>query len=196
MKLGKLLIPWLMGLLMVALASPSAQAYSGYYYVIPTTFALRECAAYECDTLLTANQGDRVEILERTSTGWSRVRMVDRSAICWIPSTLLSYSPDTRSKPPLPYYVNSNGVTIRAHPTPDAAPLLTLNFNDPVEMLGVGTSGWAQVRDLRSNTIGWLPPRYLSSNPATYPRRRAPARKAAPKEDKAPEETSKQPSAM
>jgi len=187
MKLRKFIIPALLSPLILVLASPGVNAYSGYYYVIPNAFPLRECAAYECGKLLTAYQGDRVEILERTSTGWSRVRFVDRSGIGWMPSDLLSYSPDLRSKPGPPYYVNVNSLALRDAPSPDSRVLTTLHFNDPVEMLGVGTSGWAQVRDLRSSIVGWVAPRYLSSAPLSYPksspRRRAPARKAPPKEE-------------
>ncbi len=189
MKLWKLIIPVLPSLLILALASPWAHAYSGVYYVTPNTFPLRECAAYECGQLLTAYQGDRMEILERNSTGWSRVRFVDRSGIGWIPSDLLSYSPDLRSRTGPPYYVNISSLPLRDAPTPDSRVLTTLHFNEPVEMLGVGASGWAQVRELRTSLVGWVPPRYLSSDPPRYPkkslRRKAPSRKAAPKEEPA-----------
>jgi uncharacterized protein YgiM (DUF1202 family) len=200
MKLRNFIIPVLLSPLLLLLASPLVYAYSGYYYVIPTSVPLRECAANECDVLLTAYQGDRVEILERTSTGWSRVRLVDRSGIGWIPNDLLTYSPGTTPKPMSPYYVNINSLSLRDYPTPDSKVLTTLHFNDAVEMLGVGSSGWAQVRDLRSSVVGFVPPRYLSSVPLSYPksspRRRAPARKAAPKEEKAPQEAPASPSAM
>jgi uncharacterized protein YgiM (DUF1202 family) len=185
MKLRKFVIPVLLSSLILLLASPSVHAVSGYYHVIPTSAPLRECAAPECDVLLTAYQGDRVEILERTSS-WSRVRLVDRSGIGWIPNDLLTYSPGTTSKPVSPYYVNTNSLVLRDGPSPNSGVLTTLHFNDQVEMLGVGASGWAQVRDLRSNLMGWVPPRNLSSAPASSPksspRRRAPARKAPPKE--------------
>lgn len=190
MKLRKCIIPVLLSPLLVLLASSLAHAYSAHYYVIPNSLPLRECAGHECDVLLTAYQGDKVEILERTSTGWSRVRLVDRSGMGWVPSDLLSYSPDLRSKPVPTSYVNIGSLALRDSPSPNSRVLTTLHFNDPVEMLGVGTSGWAQVRDLRSSIIGWAPPRYLSSAPSSHPqtprRRRAPARKAPPKEEKAP----------
>jgi uncharacterized protein YgiM (DUF1202 family) len=200
MKLRNFIILVLLNPLMVLLASPAAQAYSGYYYVIPTSVPLRECAAPECETLLTAYQGDRVEILERTSTGWSRVRLVDRSGIGWIPNDLISYSPDLKAKTVPPYHVNISSLPLRVHPSPNSDVLTTLRFNDPVEMLGVGTSGWAQVRDLRSNMVGFVPPRDLSSSPVSHPRsaprRRAPARQAAPKEEKAPKEAPGPPNVM
>ena len=185
MKLKKLIIPVVLSLLLLVLAAPAAHAYSGYYYVIPNSAQLRECAAYECRGLLTAYQGERVEILERTGAGWSRVRFVDRSGIGWIPSDLLSYSPDLQTRPRATYYVNISSLTLRDAPSPNSGYLATLHFNDPVEMLGVGASGWAQVRELRNSVVGWVPPRYLSSDPSRYPksspRRRAP--KAAPKEE-------------
>jgi len=188
MQLRKLMMPLLLSPLLLVLAGSSAQAYSGYYYVIPNSAPLRECAAYECHAFLTAYQGERVEIMERTGSGWSRVRLVDRSGWGWIPSDLLSYSPDRQSRPMPTYYVNINSLTLREGPSPSSGVLTTLRFNDPVEMLGVGPSGWAQVRDLRSSLVGWAPPRYLSSEPSSYPksspRRRAP-RKAAPKEEPA-----------
>jgi uncharacterized protein YgiM (DUF1202 family) len=185
MKLRKFMVPMLLSPLLLVLAVLSAHAFSGYYYVIPNSVPLRTCASPGCDTLLTAYQGERVEILERTATGWSRVRFVDRSGVGWISSDLLSYSPDRMSRPTSTYYVNINSLTLRDEPNPNSRALLTLHFNDPVEMLGVGASGWAQVRDLRTSVVGWAAPRYLSSSPLKYPkspRRRAP-RKAAPKEE-------------
>jgi uncharacterized protein YgiM (DUF1202 family) len=173
---------------MALLASSYAQAYSGYYYVIPTSFQLRECAGYDCLTLLTVYQGEKVEILERTSTGWSRVRLVDRSAMGWIPSSMLTYSPGTPSEARPTYYVNINSLVLRNAPRPEATPVTTLHLNDAVEMLGV-SSGWAQVRDLKTSLVGWAPPRYLSATPAsprkTY-RRRPRAPRTPPQEEKAP----------
>jgi uncharacterized protein YgiM (DUF1202 family) len=200
MKLRKLIIPFLLSPLILVLASSMVQAYSGYYYVIPTSAPLREHATHGSDVLLTVYQGDKVEILERTPTGWSRVRLVDRSGIGWIPSDWLSYSPDLQAKHMPTYYVNTNSLPLRNHATPRSGVITTLRFNDPVEMLGVGTSGWAQVRDLRSQQVGWVPPRYLSSSPVSKRkpprRRRAPARKAAPKKEKAPSEAPASPKAM
>ena len=75
---------------------PPVQAYSGIFLRRSRPRApLRECASPGCDVLHTVYQGDKVEILERTPTGWSKVRLVDRPAgIGWIPSDQLSYSPD------------------------------------------------------------------------------------------------------
>jgi uncharacterized protein YgiM (DUF1202 family) len=202
MKLKKVILPALLSLLILLLASSLAQAYSGFYYVIPSSVSLRECAANNCAPLDTVYQGDKVEILERTATGWSRVRLVDKPSIGWIANNLLSYSPDLKAKAEPPYYVNTS-VALRDKPNPNANVITTLNANDQVEMLGVGLSGWAQVRDLRSSVVGWVDPRHLSrvsqSSSESSPRRRAPAHKAAPKvkkEKKAPEEAPKVPSAM
>jgi uncharacterized protein YgiM (DUF1202 family) len=195
MKLSRWIIPVLLSLLIVLLASPPVQAYSAYFYVIPTSAPLRECASPGCDVLHTVYQGDKVEILARTAAGWSKVRLVDRpTGIGWIPSDLLSYSPD-RTTVGLPtYHVNISSIPLRDAPRPEANVLTMLHLNDPVEMLGVGTSGWAQVRVLGSSQVGWVAPRYLSPGPADSstppPRRRAPARKAPPKEEPAPAKTS------
>ncbi len=160
------MIPGLLILLIVVLACPGVQAYSGYFYVIPNSAPLRECASPGCDVLLTVYQGDKVEILERTPAGWSKVRLVDKPAgIGWIPSDLLSYSPD-RTHVSLPtYHVNVSSVPLRQHPRPESETLAVLHRNDAVEMMGVGKSGWAQVRVLQSNLVGWVAPRYLSPGP-------------------------------
>ena len=200
MKLGKLLIPALLSTWFLWQAGPLAQAYSGYYYVKPSSISLRECPANDCAPLLTVYQSEKAEILERTSTGWTRVKLVERPAIGWIRSDFLSYSPDLQDKPVPPFHVNISSLDLRDKPNPNANVVTTLRFNDPVEMLGV-SSGWAQVRDLRTSLVGWADPRYLSSASLDHPksshRRRAPARKAVPKEEKpAPEETPKPPSPM
>lgn len=194
----KVVTPIVQCLMIVLLASPLAYAYSGYFYVIPSSAPLRECAAPECEVLSTAYQGDKVEILERTSTGWSRVRVVDRSLIGWIRSDWLSFSPDLKAKQPPHYYVNISSLPLRDGPSPSANVIATLNFNSPVEMLGV-TSGYAQVRELQTSKVGWVLPRYISSSPLISPQsphRRTRARKPAPKEEKAPEETPAPPKAM
>lgn len=169
MKLRPFIIPGMLSLLMLLLLSPPAHAYSGYYYVIPNSVSLRTCPNQGCDTLLTAYQGEKVEILERTGS-WSRVRFVDRSGIGWIPSDLLSYNPDLRRGPRGTYYVNKSSITLHADPSPHSRVLKTLRFNEAVEMIGVGASGWAQVRDLRTSIVGWTPPRYLSSEPLRSPK--------------------------
>ena len=186
MKLRPVIFPALLSLLMLLLLSSGAHAYSGYYYVIPHSVPLRTCPNHGCDTLLTAYQGDRVEILEQTGQ-WSRVRFVDRSGIGWITSDLLSYNPDLRTGSRGKYYVNKSSITLHSDPSPHSRVLKTLRFNEAVEMLGVGASGWAQVRDLSTSIVGWTPPRYLSSKPLRYPKspkrrhRRAPKKPAKEK---------------
>lgn len=188
MKLRRFLIPALLSPLLLLLASSWVQAYSGYYYVVPSSISLRECAANDCLPLLTVYQGEKVEILEKTSTGWSRVRLVDRSAMGWIPSSMLTYSPGTPSEPRPTYYVNTGSLTLRNAPRPEATAVTTLHQNDAVEMIGV-SSGWAQVRDLKTSLVGWAPPRYLSPKPKVYRktyRRPRQAPKEPPKEEQAP----------
>ena len=166
MKLRRLMIPVLLSLPVLLLASSSVQAYSGYFYVIPSAAPLRECASAGCAVLLTVYQGDKVEILERNSTGWSKVRLVDRpTGIGWIPNGLLSYSPDRKTAAMPTYHVNIDSLPLREHPRPESRILTMLYLNDPVEMLGVGTSGWAQVRDFKTSQVGYVPPRYLSPGP-------------------------------
>ncbi len=108
MKPRRCMIPVLLSLLLVLLASPPVLAYSTYFYVIPTSAPLRECPSPDCDVLHTVYQGDKVEILERNPSGWSKVRLVDRPAgTGWIPNNQLSYSPD-RTTVGLPtYHVNA-----------------------------------------------------------------------------------------
>jgi uncharacterized protein YgiM (DUF1202 family) len=190
MKLTRLMVPAGLSLMILLLACPPVQAYSGLFYVIPTSAPLRECASPQCAVLLTVYQGDKVEILERTPTGWSKVRVVDRAAMGWIPSDWLSISPDRQTVALPTYYVNSSNLPLRDAPRPSGSVLTTLHFNDPVEMLGVGKSGWAQVRDLKTSMVGWAPPRHLSekslSSPPSSKRRRAPARQAPPPEKPSP----------
>ena len=193
MKLSRSMIPVLLSLLMVLLASPSVQAYSTYFYVIPTSAPLRECASPGCEVLHTVYQGDKVEILERTGMGWSKVRLVDRpTGIGWIPSDWLSYSPDRKTVGfthlSCQYQQYSPDGTL---PGRKRGVLTMLHLNDPVEMLGVGTSGWAQVRDPEEQPggLGRTPisvPRHRRIIQPPTPRRRAPARKAPPKEEQLP----------
>ena len=84
MKLRRLMVPAGLSLMILLLACPPVQAYSGLFYVIPTSAPLRECASPQCAVLLTVYQGAKVEILERTATGWSKVRLVDRAAMGWM----------------------------------------------------------------------------------------------------------------
>jgi|GEM_PF-6461883 uncharacterized protein YgiM (DUF1202 family) len=194
MKLRAFILAMMLIPLPLVLAASPAQPFSGHYYVIPTSAPLRICASHGCDTLLTAYRGEKVEILERTATGWSNVRFVERSGSGWIPSNLLSYSPDLQSRAGGTYYVNKSSVALHDEPNPNTRALLTLHFNDAVEMLGVGASGWAQVRDLKTSVVGWLSPRYLSSSPLKSPK--SPRRHRAPRQAPPKEEPPEPPKAM
>lgn len=188
MKLGKATIPWLLMALLVFSISHPAAAFSGYFYVIPTSVPLRECASPNCDVLLTVYRGDKVQILERPSTGWSKVRLVDKTGSGWIPSDELSFSPDLQAKAAPHYYVNTSSLALHAHPSPSAAVIAYLHFNEPVEMLGVA-SGFAQVQELQTSKVGFVWPRYLSPKPllASSRARHRRAPRPAPVKKKAPE---------
>jgi uncharacterized protein YgiM (DUF1202 family) len=77
-------------------------------------------------------------------------------------------------------------LALRSGPSTGNRILTTLNLNQQVEVLGSGVGGWLQVRDTRTNIIGWVYGRYLESVPVTYPRsapkHRGPAKKGAPEE--------------
>jgi uncharacterized protein YgiM (DUF1202 family) len=202
MKLKQIFAPVWLALLLLLLASSLVQAYSAQYYITPSSVSLRECPSSGCAPLLTVYQGEKVDILERTSTGWSRVSLVERPAIGWIPNNFLSYSQDLQAKPVPPYYVNVSSVPLRDKPNPNSNTIKTLHLHEQVEMLGVGTSGWAQVRELQTSLVGWVAPRYLTAgSPGSYHRavrhRRTRVRKAPPEEEKkAPAKTPSPPSVM
>jgi uncharacterized protein YgiM (DUF1202 family) len=86
---------------------------------------------------------------------------------------------------------------LRSGPSTANKALTTLRLNSQVELLGMGSGGWAQVREVPSGIIGWVAFRYLETFPVSYPKtpakRRAPAKKGAPEE---PEEAPKAPKAM
>jgi uncharacterized protein YgiM (DUF1202 family) len=83
----------------------------------------------------------------------------------WIPASAAAPSPG----PPY-FYVAVNGLALRAGPSTGNRILTTLRLNDRVEMLGMSSGGWAQVRDLRTNIIGWVAGRYLESFQVSHPR--------------------------
>ena len=64
-----------------------------------------------------------------------------------------------------------------------------------LEVLGSGVGGWLQVRDTRTNIIGWSYGRYLESFPVRYPRappkKRGSSRKEAPEPKGSPKPTPK-----
>jgi uncharacterized protein YgiM (DUF1202 family) len=143
------------------------------FYVSLTTVYLRACADYNCAATELLRRGDRVDKLDQDGRGWWRVRSFKSGNTGWVPVTALS----VRSGPPY-YYVNVGSLALRSGPSTGARALTTLGLNQQVEVLGSGVGGWLQVRDTRTNIIGWVYGRYLESMPVTHPRT-APKRSGA-----------------
>jgi uncharacterized protein YgiM (DUF1202 family) len=162
------------------------------YYVAASTIYLRECADYNCRSLELLYRGDRVEKIDQDYRGWWRVTSAKSRATGWIPASAVSPRPG----PPY-YYVAISSLALRSGPSTANKALTTLRLNSQVELLGMGSGGWAQVREVPSGIIGWVAFRYLETFPVSYPKtpakRRAPAKKGAPEE---PEEAPKAPKAM
>ena len=68
-----------------------------------------------------------------------------------------------------------------------------MSLNSRVEMLGMNAGGWSQVRDLRTDRIGWAASRYLESFPVSYSRPVPRKRPAAKKEKAEPAEEEQAP---
>jgi uncharacterized protein YgiM (DUF1202 family) len=172
-------IGWLPGELLSYSPVPAS------FYVSLTTLYLRDCADYNCRAVELLHRGDRVDKLDQDGRGWWRVRSFRTGNSGWVPAAALSIRPG----PPY-YYVNVNGLALRSGPSTANRILTTLNLNQQVEVLGSGVGGWLQVRDTRTNIIGWVYGRYLESVPVTYPRsapkHRRPAKKGAPEETPKP----------
>jgi uncharacterized protein YgiM (DUF1202 family) len=155
------------------------------YYVAMNSVYLRDCADYNCRALGLLQRGDQVEKIDQDYRGWWRVTALKNRITGWLPASALSPRPG----PPY-FYVAVSSLALRAGPSTANRTLATLSLNNQVEMLGMGPSGWAQVRDLRTSTIGWVAARYLESFPVTYPRPTPKARKstgkAAPEEKEPP----------
>jgi uncharacterized protein YgiM (DUF1202 family) len=130
------------------------------FYVSLVSVYLRTCADYNCPAAELLYRGDRVDKLDQDGRGWWRVRAFRSGISGWIPASALSIRPG----PPY-YYVNVNGLALRSGPGTANRILTTLNLNNQVEMLGSGVGGWMQVRDVRTNIIGWVYGRYLESSP-------------------------------
>lgn len=135
------------------------------FYVSLRNVYLRNCADYNCTALELLHRGDRVDRLDQDSRGWWRVRSFRTGTTGWIPAAALAIRPG----PPY-YYVNVNSLALRSGPSTGNRVLTTLGFNQQVEVLGSGSGGWLQVRDTRTNIIGWAYGRYLESFPVSYPR--------------------------
>ena len=156
------------------------------FYVAYSTVYMRDCADYHCRAVQLLYRGDQVDKLDQDVRGWWRVRALKSGASGWVPATAIS----TRPGPPY-YYVDVSSLALRAGPSTSNRILTTLSLNNQVEMLGSGTGGWVQVRDMRTGTIGWVASRYLESFPVYYskaaPKRRAPAAKGGAESKGAPE---------
>jgi uncharacterized protein YgiM (DUF1202 family) len=181
-------IGWIPGELLTPSPTPSG------FYVAWSSVYLRDCADYNCRSVELLHRGDRVDKIDQDYRGWWRVRSNKSGLTGWIPASAVAPSPG----PPY-FYVAVNSLALRAGPSTGNRILTTLNLNDRVEMLGANAAGWSQVRDLRTNIIGWVASRYLESFPVSYPRavpkKRAPASKTAPQEE-TPAPTPAKPKAM
>jgi hypothetical protein len=63
--------------------------------------------------------------------------------------------------PSLPMYiVNGHYLALRDGPTMSALQIATLNLKDEVELLDT-SDGWARIREVRRNIVGWSNMRYL-----------------------------------
>ncbi|MBM4273786.1 MAG: hypothetical protein FJ134_04875 [Deltaproteobacteria bacterium] len=154
------------------------------YYVAATTIYLRECADYNCRALELLYRGDRVEKIDQDYRGWWRVNSFKSRNVGWIPASAVSPQPG----PPF-YYVAISSLALRSGPSTANKMVTSLSLNTQVELLGMGPSGWAQVRVVPSGLIGWVSFRYLETFPVPYPKA-APAKrkspKAAPEKEEAP----------
>jgi uncharacterized protein YgiM (DUF1202 family) len=156
------------------------------FYVSLTSVYLRNCADYNCTGLELLHRGDRVDRLDQDSRGWWRVRSFRSGQAGWIPAAALSLRPG----PPY-YYVNVSSLALRAGPSTGNKILTTLGLNNQVEVVGSGVGGWLQVRDTRTNIIGWVYGRYLESVPVGAARP-APKHRSSPRKG-VPDETPKTP---
>jgi hypothetical protein len=109
---------------------------------------------------------------------------------CEAPAPLPPPPPPPVVLPPPPprvgpfYFVNVSSLALRDGPTTAAPQISTLRFNDEVELLDT-TDGWARVRDVERNIIGWASMRYLQPVPASRPRP-VPSRRPPPPKEEAP----------
>ncbi len=162
------------------------------YYVATTNIYLRECADYNCRQLELLYRGDRVDKIDQDYKGWWRVVSQKSRITGWIPASAVS------SRPGAPYYyVAISSLALRAGPSTGNRALTSLPLNTQVELLGMGPSGWAQVRELPGGMIGWVAFRYLETFPVSRPRPTPAKRKGAPSPKEEPAEPpAKAPKAM
>jgi uncharacterized protein YgiM (DUF1202 family) len=151
------------------------------FYVAWSNVYLRECSDYNCRSLELLYRGDRVDKIDQDYRGWWRIRSAKSGIIGWIPAAAVSPRPG----PPY-YYVAVNGLSLRAGPSTSYRILTTMSLNNRVELLGANAAGWSQIRDLRTNIIGWAASRYLESFPVSAPRH-VPRKTRTPAREKEPE---------
>ncbi len=177
-------IGWIPGELLTPSPVPSN------FYVAWNSVYLRDCADYNCRSVELLNRGDRVDKIDQDYRGWWRVRSIKSGLTGWIPASAVAPSPG----PPY-FYVAVSSLALRASPSTSSRIITNLGFNSQVEMLGMGPAGWANVRVVRTGTIGWVSSYYLETFPVSQarpaPKRKAPAKKAAPEEEEAPKSTPK-----
>jgi uncharacterized protein YgiM (DUF1202 family) len=154
------------------------------FYVSLTSVYLRNCADYNCSAVELLHRGERVDKLDQDGRGWWRVRSFRTGNSGWIPAAALSIRPG----PPY-YYVNVSSLALRSGPSTGNKILTTLGLNSQVEVIGSGASGWLQVRDVRTNIIGWVYGRYVESMPVQAPRS-VPKHRSTPRQG-TPEKTPK-----
>jgi uncharacterized protein YgiM (DUF1202 family) len=152
-------VGWIPGDLITPSPVPSS------FYVAWTSVYLRDCADYNCRSVELLHRGDRADKIDQDYRGWWRVRSVKSGATGWVPAAAMAPTPG----PPY-FYVAVNSLALRARPSTGNRILTTLSLNQRVEMLGMNAGGWSQVRDLRTDTIGWAASRYLESFPVSSPR--------------------------
>ncbi|MGB8874445.1 MAG: SH3 domain-containing protein [Desulfobaccales bacterium] len=175
-------VGWIYGDLITPSPVPSG------YYVAWTSVYLRDCADYNCRSVELLHRGNRVDRIDEDYRGWWRVRVVKTGLSGWVPAAAMATTPG----PPY-FYVAVDGLALRAGPSTGNSILTTLSLNSRVEMLGMNAGGWSQVRDLRTDRIGWAASRYLESFPVTYSRPVPRKRPAAKKEKAEPAEEEQAP---
>jgi uncharacterized protein YgiM (DUF1202 family) len=161
------------------------------YYVAMNTVYLRECADYNCRALQLLHRGDQVEKIDQNNAGWWRVTALKTRTTGWLPASAVSARPG----PPF-YYVAVNSLALRSGPGTSKKMLTTLGLNAQVELLSMGAGGWAEVRDSRSGTIGWVAFRYLESFPVSHARPVPSTSKRKPPSKGAPEKPEEAPKAL
>lgn len=133
-----------------------------YYYVLPSSTYLRGCPSYgdECAIITQVFAGDRVQVLDRNSAGWSQVKAERSGMVGWIPASLLSLSPA-----PAMFYVSANSEYLRECADYNCRGLELLKRGDRVEKVDHDPRGWFRVLSLKSKKLGWLPVFAVSPQP-------------------------------